>query len=134
MDSIETKTTAQREIEVAHADTKPRPQRPAEPPIEAKADEASADVPAPPSSPTVPPAVLQALKHLKWLPDGRAVSYTHLDVYKRQYKALVTKDESIRYWKITPDYDGVERDLTPTADQINEARRKGIAKALATKG
>ncbi|MBN8421697.1 MAG: site-specific integrase [Verrucomicrobia bacterium] len=50
------------------------------------------------------------------------------------YKALVTKDESIRYWKITPDYDGVERDLTPTADQINEARRKGIAKALATKG
>jgi integrase len=50
------------------------------------------------------------------------------------YKALVTKDDSIRYWKITPDYDGVERDLTPTADQINEARRRGIAKALAAKG
>jgi|GEM_PF-3375716 len=78
-DSLEATTTAQSEIEVAHAPTKTRPQRPPEPPIDAMADEASADVPAPSSAPKVPQAVVQALEQLKWLPDGRVVDTTQLD-------------------------------------------------------
>lgn len=78
-DSIETTAVVQSEIEVAHAPTKSRPQRPPDPPIDATADEACADVPAPSSPPKVPQAVVQALKHLKWLPDGKVVDTTQLD-------------------------------------------------------
>ena len=46
------------------------------------------------------------------------------------YRALVTKEASIRYWKITPDYDGQDRDNTPTEEDLDAARRKGITKAL----
>lgn len=48
------------------------------------------------------------------------------------YKALVTKEAAIRYWKITPDYDG-ENDFLPpppTEAQLAEKRREGILKAL----
>lgn len=48
------------------------------------------------------------------------------------YRALVTKEASIRYWRITPNYDGRDRDSLPTAEEIDDARTKGIMRGLAT--
>lgn len=51
------------------------------------------------------------------------------------YKALVTKDAAIRYWKITPDYDGKNDFIAPapTDEEIAGSRRRGITKALEQK-
>ena len=51
------------------------------------------------------------------------------------YKALVTKEAAIRYWKITPEYDGKNdyTALAPTQEEVSEARSKGILRALSQK-
>ena len=47
------------------------------------------------------------------------------------YKALVTKEEAKRYWKITPDYSGEDVVVTVSDEDVQRARSKGIARALA---
>lgn len=49
------------------------------------------------------------------------------------YRALVTKEAAIQYWKITPEYDGHDRDDTPTQAQIDAVRMESIGRALAPK-
>lgn len=46
------------------------------------------------------------------------------------YKAVVTKSEADRYWKITPDYEGWDRDTAPTESQLRESRMKRMRRAL----
>ena len=48
------------------------------------------------------------------------------------YRALVTKSEAKRYWKITPDYTGEEKPTKViTHDEAKAARRKRVQAALA---
>ena len=48
------------------------------------------------------------------------------------YRALVTKAEAERFWKITPDYTGEEiKKAQPTMEEMKSARGKRLAKALA---
>lgn len=50
------------------------------------------------------------------------------------YKAVVTKEAASRYWKITPDYDGIDyASVQPTKEQVELARTIGIKRALALK-
>jgi len=47
------------------------------------------------------------------------------------YRALVTKDEAMRYWKIDPDYDGKEIEArNPGEEEIHKARGKRLAAAV----
>ena len=46
------------------------------------------------------------------------------------YTAVVTKSEAERFWKITPDYEGWDRDPRPTESQIRAAVTRGIQRAL----
>jgi hypothetical protein len=46
------------------------------------------------------------------------------------YRALVSKEEAKRYWKITPDYDGKGEISRPTVEQATEARMAALADAL----
>ena len=46
------------------------------------------------------------------------------------YRALLTKQEAERYWKVTPEYDGKVRNSQPTKEDIDAARMKSIKSAL----
>lgn len=49
----------------------------------------------------------------------------------KNYKAVVTKEEAIRFWKITPDYNGEDIVHRVTEEDIQRARAAGIAKGMA---